>query len=171
MDANWAIVILTIALVLATGYYAWHTRKLALDTKRMADIMAADYEQRIRPLLQIDWHSHDVSEAEVMLTNKGQNSLELKRVTLVWVFRADIQHQFEIEQNHLNMLGILYPEESKPITLQYSREEFAEKDRTKYNTRETVDRILNDIQACARVYFFTPSKKEEYKDSRAVNLS
>ena len=44
--ATWAIVGLTLALILVTGFYAFQTRTLAKDTARMADIAEREAKER-----------------------------------------------------------------------------------------------------------------------------
>ncbi len=41
MDANWALVVLTFALILVTGYYAWQNKRL-VDEMRQQNAIAKD---------------------------------------------------------------------------------------------------------------------------------
>ena len=52
LESEWAIAGLTVALILVTGFYAWSTRQMAGDTKRMADV--AEREANARRASELD---------------------------------------------------------------------------------------------------------------------
>jgi hypothetical protein len=84
--ANWALVILTLGLLIVTIIYAVYTRKLADDTKRMADIMVQEFELRIAPFIVIDQlpstRGTNVREYHPMITNKGFLTVHIMKIIL-----------------------------------------------------------------------------------------
>lgn len=96
--ANWALVsltvvlvILTLVLVIVTIVYVCHTRRLADDTKIMADIMVREFELRIAPFIVIDQLSHsgggNSKEYQPVICNKGSLPVHIKRVVLEWWYK------------------------------------------------------------------------------------
>jgi hypothetical protein len=59
--ANWALVILTLGLLIATIVYLYKTKGLSIHTKRMADTLVKDYELKMRPLLDFKISSRGCS--------------------------------------------------------------------------------------------------------------
>jgi hypothetical protein len=91
--ANWALVMTTMVLALITFFYMRHTRRLADETKRMANIMVREFELRVTPFLVIDplsWtRSGDFKTYLPILTNRGFLSVRITKVILEWWYKKE----------------------------------------------------------------------------------
>ena len=71
-----------------TGRLAEETRKMAQDTKRMADMMVQEFELKIAPILQIEKRggSYDgkYGSQNFDVINKGSSPIRVARVVLEW---------------------------------------------------------------------------------------
>lgn len=88
-----AVVLLTIVLILITWKYA-------RDTKRMADIMAKDYELRIRPLIDIGgsgvhFEGWDRIETRRLISNKGYLSVTAHEISVEWWLKNNPENKFK----------------------------------------------------------------------------
>ncbi len=111
MFTNWAIVIITIGLLIVTYLYMQHTRRLADDTKRMADIMAREFELRIAPFIVVDklpWTGGiDSREYHPVFTNRGFLPIHIMKIIFEgWtkkspsrVFRKEIKIDITLGKN------------------------------------------------------------------------
>jgi len=86
--ASWALVIATIVLAFITFFYMSHTKRLADDTKRMADIMAQEFELKIAPIIQIEKRDGSFQENFGLLNfeiiNKGSLPSHIAKIVLEW---------------------------------------------------------------------------------------
>jgi len=82
--ANWALVILTIVLVIVTIYYAVYTRK-------MAKIMTREFELRVAPFIvveQVTTSPGTSSKSYIpVICNKGSLSVLVEKVVLEWYYK------------------------------------------------------------------------------------
>jgi len=89
--ANWALVIVTMVLALITFFYMRHTKRMAYETKRMADVMVRDYETRIMPLLDIQVkgpsHSSQGFEIPITISNLGNDPIKVKKLVMKWWYK------------------------------------------------------------------------------------
>jgi len=71
--------------------YMRHTKKLADDTKRMADIMAQEFELKIAPIIQIEKRdasfSGDSGATNFEIINKGSLPVNIVKIVLEWWHR------------------------------------------------------------------------------------
>ena len=91
MILNIASIIIAVALVVVTYLYMRHTKKLADDTKRMADIMAQEFELKIAPIIQIEKRdasfSGDSGATNFEIINKGSLPVNIVKIVLEWWHR------------------------------------------------------------------------------------
>jgi hypothetical protein len=110
MFENWPIIILTLALVLVTYGYMWHTRRLANDTKRMADIMAQEFELRIAPFIGVDeLHRNpgtNIREYHPVITNRGFLPIHIMKIILEGWSKESPSMIFRIETKIDKRLGV-----------------------------------------------------------------
>jgi hypothetical protein len=89
--ANWALVITTMVLALITFFYMRHTKRLADDTKRMADIMAQEFESKIAPIIQIEKRDGslqgDFGSRNFEIMNKGSLPVHIAKIVLEWWYK------------------------------------------------------------------------------------
>ena len=81
--ANWALVILTFGLVIVTFLYMRHT-------KRMADIMAREYESKVTPLVDIKIsrrHSSEGFKIQCTLVNRGFRAIRTQKLVMKWWYK------------------------------------------------------------------------------------
>ncbi len=82
--ANWALVILTLGLLIATAIYVFHTKRSAKDTKRMADVAEKEHELRVKAKLDFDVGGRMTStegiDVQFKFFNAGEFSLKLKLI-------------------------------------------------------------------------------------------
>jgi len=82
--ANWALVVLTLGLLIVTIIYAVYTRKLADDTKGMADIMVREFELKVAPIIDIRLgtrsHSREGFQIQCLLSNLGSYPVRPNRL-------------------------------------------------------------------------------------------
>ena len=88
--ANWALVIATVVLAVITFFYMRHTKRLADDTKRMADALVKDYELKVRPILDFDIGGKrtfgEGIEVQFEFLNGGEIPIVLKQLIFTWWF-------------------------------------------------------------------------------------
>lgn len=100
--ANWAVVILTLGLVIVTFWYMRHTKRLADDTKRMADIMARDYEDKVAPLIDVEVRSasHYTGGFEIpcFISNLGEYPVRAKKLVMEWWYRKKPSQRRRVER-------------------------------------------------------------------------
>jgi hypothetical protein len=100
--ANWALVILTIVLVVVTIYYAVYTRK-------MAKIMAREFELRVAPFLvveQVTTSPGTSSKSYIpLIYNKGSLPVYVKKVVLEWYYKELPNKIFRAETKIDKVLG------------------------------------------------------------------
>ena len=92
--ANWVLVIATMVLALFTFFYMRHTRRLADDTKRMADIMAEEFEFRTTPYIakvgdQLGWESGEINAKifKPKIISTGFQSVHIVKIVLKWWYK------------------------------------------------------------------------------------
>ena len=81
-------IVIAFALVVVTFLYMRHTKRLADDTKRMADIMAQEFELKIAPIIQIekrDAHFQgNFGSTNFEIINKGSLPVHIAKIVLEW---------------------------------------------------------------------------------------
>jgi hypothetical protein len=138
--ANWALVIATMVLALITFFYMRHTKRLADDTKRMADIMVQEFEIRVTPLLvikRLPSNTGSTRELHFIVTNRGFLPVHITKIIFEgWpkvspsrIFRKETNIDKILGQNESSKGGdifvqlrkgdisILTPEESKDFNM------------------------------------------------------
>lgn len=109
MFESWAIVIITIALLIVTYLYMQHTKRLADDTKRMADIMGQEFELRIAPFIVVDrlpWTGGINSrEYHPVVTNRGFLPIHIVNIILEGWSRKSPSMVFRTETKIDKTLG------------------------------------------------------------------
>ncbi len=107
MILNITSIVIAVALVVVTFKYMRHTKRLADDTKRMADVMVKDYETRISPLIDIQVrrpsHSSQGFEIPITIWNLGTNPIRAKELVMKWWYKnhpekgpKEIRKTFEV---------------------------------------------------------------------------
>jgi hypothetical protein len=93
--ATWILVIVTLGLLIATAFYAYHT-------KRMADASEKDLELKEKPILSFEvggWMiSSDGIKVHFKFCNAGELPIELKRVIFTWWFKSQSETRHRIEK-------------------------------------------------------------------------
>jgi len=146
-----AIIILTAALVEVRYWYATHT-------KRMAEIMAKDYEIRISPILDVSRVVVDGSFPEIKI------SFDVKNIGTYVSYIRDIQSSwYMVEQPAKKASKILQtgeiqlnPEEPKSIPVRLDRDDFAKLD---INTTPGVYSVSIHIKVQAELEIAGPDRK------------
>lgn len=99
--ANWALVVLTLGLLIVTIIYAVYTRKLADDTKRMADIMVREFELKVAPIIDIRLgtrsHSSEGFQIQCLLSNLGSYPVRPNKIVMKWWYKMDLTRSHLIE--------------------------------------------------------------------------
>ena len=99
---SWALVILTLGLLIVTYMYMQHTKRLADDTKRMADIMARDYEDKVAPLIEVEVkpasHSTRGFEIPCFVSNLGEYPITAKKLVMEWWYRKRPSKRTRVER-------------------------------------------------------------------------
>ena len=112
-----ASIVIAVALVVVTYLYMRHTKRMADDTKRMADIMAEEFEFRTAPFIVIDQLSCEFpSEAigvkifEPKITNKGFLPVHIVKIVLEWWYKKSPSEIYQKEISIENcILGGMSP--------------------------------------------------------------
>jgi hypothetical protein len=118
-------------LAFITSRYMRHTKRLADDTRRMADALVKDYELRVRPILDFAVGSR-MSSAEGIKVwfkffNAGEMSVKLNQLISMWWFKNQPQAQHTIKK----ALGGIIPKQERPdepIPIEFGEYEFREYD-------------------------------------------
>jgi hypothetical protein len=107
--ANWALVVLTLGLLIVTIIYAVYTRKLADDTKRMADIMIREFELRIAPIIVVEQVGGPLGKHQIeyhpVIRNKGSLPVHIKKVILEWWYKGSPNSKHRKERAIDKVLG------------------------------------------------------------------
>ena len=88
MMLNIASIAIAIALVVVTYLYMQHTKRLADDTKRMANIMVQEFELKIAPIIQIEKRDGsfqgNFGSRNFEIINKGSLPAHIAKIVLEW---------------------------------------------------------------------------------------
>ena len=113
--ANWALVIATMVLALITFFYMRHTKRLADDTKRMADIMVREFELKVVPIIDIQigsrMHSSQGFGIQVKIFNRGFYPVRTGKILMRWWYKKGQPSSRVIEKNLNKLL-----DKDNPIT-------------------------------------------------------
>lgn len=139
-NANFALFIATLLLVIVTFLYVLYTRRMAdtmvkqaAETKRMADIMTKEFELKVSSIVEaiVNRRQHTVQgfSIGVEVYNRGFYPVFLKEVILDWWYIKDKKIGDSIHSKQINKF--LSPKEPITISLdfgddQLQKEEFRE---------------------------------------------
>lgn len=173
MDTNSALVIGNFLLVAVTLVLVIVTISYAKSTKRMSDIMTADYEYRVTPFLEIEIRGASSIEAgkvyDIALTNRGALAFKVTEISLMWKFH-DSEKFEEIKSNFDEQY--LYPDNNElKHNLRCIKRDFAKYNTVKYDTQEKTNSILNDISAKVRVYWTDARGNSDHYEKTIGRLS
>jgi len=117
--ASWALVMATIVLAIITYCYMRHTKKLADETKKMADIMVKDFEVKVTPLIDMKvrrLHSTRGFENTITLLNQGFYPIRIHKIVMKWWYESKPTNPYYKEEP---VDGYLYKDNpiSKTITI------------------------------------------------------
>jgi hypothetical protein len=86
-----ANIVVVVGLVIITYLYMRHTKRLANDTKRMADMMVREFELRIAPFIVIDQLSSargkNSKQYDPIISNKGSLLVPIKKIVQEWWYK------------------------------------------------------------------------------------
>lgn len=96
-----------------TAKYAKQTRRLADDTKRMADVMVQEYERKVRPLMHVEIvrGPYDVDKFELVfkILNLGFSSITTNGLKLRWWF-SDQPNDTDKDSIDFSLSTVLQPQ-------------------------------------------------------------
>jgi len=125
MVLNTVSLIIAIALVVVTYLYMRHTKRLANDTKRMADIMSQEFELKIAPIIQIekrDGHFQgNFGSINYEIINKGLEPVHIREIVLLWWYK---EMPSENGKKEVKIDGVMAAGELKKFTIQLSKRDF-----------------------------------------------
>jgi len=157
-----ASIIIAAALVLVTFLYMRHTKRLAEDTKRMADIMAQEFELKIAPIIQIekrDAHFQgNFGSTNFEIINKGSLPVHIVKIVLEWWHREEPDR---IYKNEVEIDKVLAGGEPKKFTIQSNKG-----DMLKGAFEKSKDRSLWELRGLTKgkIYAIYKDRNEnEYK--------
>ena len=104
-----------LGLLIVTYLYMRRTKRLADDTKRMADMMIRDYELKVAPLIDVQFrstlHSSQGFKIQFTLTNRGFYPVRAEKIILSWWYKKEPINACYIEKD-LNV----YLDKDHPIS-------------------------------------------------------
>ncbi len=151
--ANWVLVIATVVLALITFFYMRHTKMLADETKRMADIMSQEFGIRVTPLLVIKRlpnNTGSTREFHFIVTNGGFLPVHIAKIIFEgWpksspfrIFRKETKIDRTLVQNESSKGGDIFIQLRKSDISILTAEESKDFD---------MDQFLNHCQG--KIYF------------------
>jgi hypothetical protein len=170
MILNIASIVIAVALVVVTYLYMRHTKRLADDTKRMADALVKDYELRVRPILDFDVGSR-MSSAEGITVyfkffNAGEIPIKLNHLIFTWWFKSHPQMQHSISKD-LNRT--IYKRERWEHKIQFGEHEFRQHEPEGTKSLKPYD-FYKHVSGIFRIEYFDVYDKLEYKESQIQSL-
>ncbi|MCJ7459633.1 MAG: hypothetical protein MUP17_11665 [candidate division Zixibacteria bacterium] len=109
-NANFALFIATLLLVMVTFLYVLYTKKMAEmmvkqadETKKMADIMVREYELKTSPVIEFQLRPKTPGQVNVSLYNRGFHTVEIKKVVFEW-WDVNSPDKKYVKENEINKM-------------------------------------------------------------------
>ena len=162
--ANWALVILTLGLLIVTIVYLYQTKSLSTNSKRMADTLVKDYELKVRPLLDFKISSRGCSgegyTLYVKFFNAGEIPLRLKSLELIWWFKSQSEMRYLIKKT---LDQTIYKQQPWEKSIIFNENEFR-----KHQPEETRSLVgsnfYNHLSGILKVEYFDAYDKPQYQE-------
>lgn len=161
--ANWALVILTLGLLIATVVYLYQTKRLSADTKRMADTLVKDYELKVRPILDFKISrgcSGEGYTAYLKFFNAGEIPIRLKNLELIWWFKSQSEMRYLIKKT---LDQTIYKQQPWEKSIIFNENEFR-----KHQPEETKSLVglnfYNRISGILKVEYFDVYDRPQYQE-------
>jgi len=110
-----ALVIATLLLVLVTFLYMLHTKRLADETKKMANIMVREFELKVSPIVEINFsrsHGSGGFSYGLKIVNRGFFPVYLEEIILDWWYINNITTLYSIRKKINKLLSRQEPIET-----------------------------------------------------------
>jgi hypothetical protein len=169
--ANWALVVLTLGLLIATIIYLYQTKRLSIHTKRMADTLVKDYELKVRPLLDFKISSRGCSgegyNLHAEFYNAGEIPLRLKDLELIWWFKSQSETLYRIKKT---LDYTIYKQQSWEKSIILNEVEFR-----KYQPEETKSlmgsNFYNHLSGILKVEYLDAYDRLQYRELPIQSLT
>ena len=127
--ASWALVIITAIVALITFLYMRHTRRLADDTKRMADVIVEESKPQIAPNIQIEKRGGkfqgNCGSRDFEVINKGASPARVSKFVLEWWYKRSPDKIYTMPEVIDKVLG---GGESQPLTIPVNKGDMVKDD-------------------------------------------
>ncbi len=153
---DWIQALSAVAIVILTGALVWVTLKYVNHTKRMANIMAQEFETKIRPLLEIENVHSDHREGGYLikfyLSNYGVLPIKLDRLQLVWWFSDQDSKVYKKDFPFRKTIGA--QQKSVSVNLDLSDSEILDKRKILKNQADWLSTLHDHIQFKIVIFYF-----------------
>ena len=173
VNANFALFIATLLLVIVTFLYVIHTKKMAdmmvkqaEETSKMAEIMVKEYELKISPIIELKLERITPCEIDVRLFNRGMIPVNLEKIIFKWWYKHKEDKTWTKELN-VDKDKSLIKEEPKEFNMRYFPDDFKKDefpDSKNMSDGDLFGSIEGEIYACYK------NIKDEMQTTRPVKI-